>query len=106
MRNKRIIIAASINFNKFFFLDCEDGNVYVGTQNLLVDGEMMICVPEQPSTSEDESKDGMLRWLENYDFFFNPAFSTFAEEGNRSISLYPNMETFCTTAVTRGVQVC
>lgn len=41
-RKKRIIIAASSYLNKFFFLDCEDGNVYVGTRNLLVDGEMMI----------------------------------------------------------------
>jgi len=106
MRNNRIIIAASSNLNKFFFLDCEDGNVYVGTRNLLLDGEMMICVPEQPSTSEDESKDGMLRWLENYAHCLQSGiFHVRTEEGSRSISLYPNTEPFCTTAVTRGVQV-
>lgn len=106
-RKNRIIIAASSNLNKFFFLDCEDGNVYVGTRNLLVDGEMMVCVPEQPSTSEEESKDGMLRWLENYARSLQSGmFHVRTEEGSRSISLYPDTEPHCTTAVTRGVQVC
>lgn len=106
-RNNRLIIAASSNLNKFFFLDCDDGNVYVGTRNLLVDGEMMVCVPEQPSTSEEQSKDGMLRWLENFAHCLQSGiFHVRTEEGSRSISLYPDIEPYCTTAVTRGVQVC
>ena len=106
-RNRRIIIAASINLNKFFFLDCEDGNVYVGTRNLPVDGEMMVCVPEQASASEEESQDGMLRWLENYAHCLQSGmFQVRTEQGSQSISLYPDTEPYCTTAVTRGVQVC
>ncbi|KAG0608633.1 hypothetical protein M758_8G121000 [Ceratodon purpureus] len=105
-RNRRIIIAASINLNKFFFLDCEDGNVYVGTRNLPVDGEMMVCVPEQASASEEESQDGMLRWLENYAHCLQSGmFQVRTEQGSQSISLYPDTEPYCTTAVTRGVQV-
>lgn len=105
-RPNRIIIAASSNLNKFFFLDTDDGNVYVGTRNLLVDGEMMVCVPEQPNTSEEESKDGMLRWLENFAHCLQSGiFHVRTEEGSRSISLYPDIEPYCTTAVTRGVQV-
>ena len=106
-RNRRIIIAASSNLNKFFFLDCDDGNVYVGTRNLPVDGEMMVCVPEQAATSEEESRDGMLRWLENYARCLQSGmFHVRTEDGSRSISLYPDTEPYCTTAVTRGVQVC
>jgi F-box protein 3 len=106
-RNRRhVIIAASSNLNKFFFLDCEDGNVYVGTRNLLVDGEMMVCVPEQASGSEEEAQDGMLRWLEHYAHCLQSGmFHVRTEEGSRSISLYPETEPYCTTAVTRGVQV-
>ncbi|KAG0576337.1 hypothetical protein KC19_5G072400 [Ceratodon purpureus] len=106
-RNRRhVIIAASSNLNKFFFLDCEDGNVYVGTRNLLVDGEMMVCVPERASTSEEETQDGMLRWLEHYAHCLQSGiFHVRTEEGSRSISLYPETEPYCTTAVTRGVQV-
>lgn len=105
-RNRRINIAASSNLNKFFFLDSEDGNVYVGTRNLPVDGEMMVCVPEQASISEEESQDGMLRWLENYAHCLQSGMFHFrTEEGSRCISLYPDTEPYCTTAVTRGVQV-
>lgn len=102
----RIIIAASSNSNKFFFLDCDDGNVYVGTRNLLLDGEMMVCVPEQASKGEDESKDGMLRWLEWYaQGLQSGMFSVRTDEGSRSISLYPEIEPHCTRAITNGVQV-
>ena len=104
---KRVIIAASSNLNKFFFLDCDDGNVYVGTRNLLVDGEMMVCVPEQTSRIKEEAQDGMLRWLEWYAHCLQSGmFHVRTEEGSRSISLYPEIEPHCTTAVTRGVQVC
>ncbi|XP_024376803.1 F-box protein SKIP16 [Physcomitrium patens] len=105
-RNRRVIIAASSNLNKFIFLDCEDGNVYVGTRNLLLDGEMMACVPEQDGASDEESQDGMLRWLEHYAHCLQVGmFSVRTEEGSRSISLYPETEPYCNTAVTRGVQV-
>lgn len=81
--------------------------MYVGTRNLLVDGEMMVCVPEKASTSEEEAQDGMLRWLEHYAHCLQSGMVRVrTEEGSRSICLYPETEPYCTTAVTRGVQVC
>ena len=66
----------------------------------------MVCVPEQASEGEDESRDGMLRWLEWYaQGLQSGMFAVRTDEGSRSISLYPEIEPHCTTAITNGVQV-
>ncbi len=103
----RVIVAASSHLNKFFFLDCDDGNIYVGTRNLLIDGEMMLCVPTEGSEVGREPQDGMLRWLEGYaQALHTGMFHVRTEGGSGSISLYPETSPLCTAAVTRGVQVC
>ncbi|CAM6040896.1 unnamed protein product [Sphagnum compactum] len=102
----RVIVAASSHLNKFFFLDCDDGNIYVGTRNLLIDGEMMLCVPTEGSEVGREPQDGMLRWLEGYAQALHMGmFHVRTEGGSGSISLYPETSPLCTAAVTRGVQV-
>ncbi|KAJ7297210.1 hypothetical protein O6H91_Y072900 [Diphasiastrum complanatum] len=109
--SKRIIIAACCNLNKFFFLDCDDGMVYVGTRNLQTDGEMMSCAPFHVSNvlGDDESgfqKDAMLRWLEEYrNCLLNGTFHVHQDENMCSISLFPEDDSLCTEAVTCGVQV-
>lgn len=96
---KRLIVAASANMNKFFFVDCTDGMMYVGTKDA-VKGEMMPCVPVS------ENNDGMLRWLEEYrNRLLGGMYFVRNEDGVRSISLFPEKEPWCTEAVTQGVQV-
>ncbi len=103
----RVIVAASSHLNKFFFLDCDDGNIYVGTRNLLIDGEMMLCVPTEGSEVGREPQDGMLRWLEGYaQALHTGMFHVRTEGSSGSISLYPETFPLCTATVTRGVQVC
>lgn len=105
--SKHIVVAASCNMNKFFFLDCSDGQLYVGTKNLVVTGEMMPCVS---STLIDVAQqDAMLMWLEEYGRQLevgNFSVRKDGEDGNiRSISLFPEKEPLCSEAVTNGVQV-
>ncbi|KAI3700856.1 hypothetical protein L2E82_45497 [Cichorium intybus] len=76
-RHKYIVVAASSTYTeKIFFLDCVEGQLYVGTKNLL-----NIFIALKP--------DIKLR-----------------EEGNvRSISLFPEKAPLCSLATTGGVQV-
>ncbi|KAL3684641.1 hypothetical protein R1sor_002663 [Riccia sorocarpa] len=102
---KRIMIARSCNFGKFFFVDCNDGLVYVGTGRLEEDAEMMPCVPLQEPNSSP--KDGMLRWLENFSHCLQNGMYGVRQHdyGFRSISLFPLKEPSCTQAITYGLQV-
>ncbi|KAJ0753855.1 hypothetical protein HanPI659440_Chr09g0340461 [Helianthus annuus] len=78
-----------------FFLDCEVGQLYVGTRNLLSRGEMMPCVPNGLITSVHDSRSGsqqdaMLLWLEEHVRRLENGIIKLREEGNiQSISLFP-----------------
>ncbi|KAJ0888775.1 putative ApaG domain-containing protein [Helianthus annuus] len=94
-----------------FFLDCEVGQLYVGTRNLLSRGEMMPCVPNGLIASVHDSRrrsqqDAMLLWLEEHVRRLENGIIKLREEGNiRSISLFPEQSPTCSLATTYGVQV-
>lgn len=107
---KHIVIAASCNMNKmnkFFFLDCSDGQLYVGTKNLFATGEMMPCVAS--SLIDVAQQDAMLLWLEEYGRQLEVGNFSVHKDGKDSniwsISLFPEKEPLCSEAVTNGVQV-
>ncbi|GKC14420.1 F-box protein SKIP16 [Tanacetum coccineum] len=70
--NRYIMVASSLGFTeKLFFLDCEKGQLFVGTNNLVSSKELMPCVPNGLITSEHDSESGskqdaMLLWLEEH----------------------------------------
>lgn len=99
-----IIIAASVPLHKFFLLDCSNGSVHVGTARLVIDGDMINCVPSALGTTD--MQDAMLLWLEEYcTQLRNGMFSVQKTAGVCRISLFPEQEPLCTEAVTCGVQV-
>ncbi|MCO5587600.1 hypothetical protein L7F22_041549 [Adiantum nelumboides] len=101
---KWIIVAASFPLQKFFLLDCQDGSLFVGTRNLTTHGELMSCVP--PASEATDVQDSMLRWLEMYSSRLNSGMYTIQRfDGYDSISLYPELDPFCSEAVSNGVQV-
>lgn len=101
---RRVVIAASCHSLKVFFLDCDDGQVYVGTRNLQLTGEMIPCTPNQAGGAD--LKDGMLRWLEHYNHCLQTGmYNVRVEKGIRSISLFPVKEPLCSEAVTNRIQV-
>lgn len=102
--SKHTVVAASCYMNKFFFLDCSDGQLYVGTKNLAESGEMMPCVS---STLVDVAQqDAMLLWLEEYGRQLEAGLLSVRKDGDiRSITLFPEKEPLCSEAVTNGVQV-
>ncbi|XP_024996046.1 F-box protein SKIP16 isoform X1 [Cynara cardunculus var. scolymus] len=111
-RPKYIVMAASsTNTEKIFFLDCEEGQLFVGTRNLLTNREMMACVPKGLITSVHDSgsgcqQDGMLLWLEEHVRRLETGNIKVRKEGNiRSISLFPEQPPLCSVATTGGVQV-
>ncbi|KAJ0526446.1 putative ApaG domain, F-box-like domain superfamily, ApaG domain superfamily protein [Helianthus annuus] len=110
-RPKYIVTAVSAYNEKMFFLDCEVGQLYVGTRNLLSRGEMMPCVPNGLIASVHDSRSGsqqdaMLLWLEEHVRRLENGIIKLREEGNiRSISLFPEQSPTCSLATTYGVQV-
>ncbi|XP_076904065.1 F-box protein SKIP16-like [Bidens hawaiensis] len=110
-RPKYIVMAASYYTEKMFFLDCEVGQLYVGTKNLLRTREMMPCVPNELITSVHDSrnalqKDAMLLWLEEHVRRLENGIIKLREEENiRSISLFHEQPPVCSEATTCGVQV-
>ncbi|CAH1412235.1 unnamed protein product [Lactuca virosa] len=111
-KHKYIVVATSSTYTKkIFFLDCEEGQLYVGTKNLLVSREIMPCVPNGLITSIHDSKscfqqDGMFLWLEEHVHRLETGYIKVREEGNiRSISLFPEQLPLCSSATTGGVQV-
>lgn len=111
-RSKYVLVAASSTYSeKLFFLNCTNGQLYVGTRNLLTDGEMIPCVPHDlislgHELNSEQQQDAMLLWLEEHGRRLRRGFIKLSEEGNiRSINLFPEEPPLCSTAVTNGVQV-
>lgn len=112
-RSKYVVVAASSNRSnkKLFFLNCANGQLYVGTKNLLTDGEMMQCVPDSLIRSVhdyngDQHQDAMLLWLEEHGRRLENGIIKVREQENiRSISLFPEVPPLCSIEVTNGVRV-
>ncbi|OMP03941.1 hypothetical protein COLO4_10086 [Corchorus olitorius] len=111
-RSKYIVVAASsTSSEKLFFLNCNNGQLYVGTRNLPTDGEMIQCVPNQliryvHDLHGDQQQDAMLLWLEEHGRRLEDGIIKVREEEiGRIISLFPEIPPLCSTAVTNGVQV-
>ncbi|KAJ6419078.1 hypothetical protein OIU84_029226 [Salix udensis] len=106
-----VVAASSSHIGKFFFLNCSDGQLYVGTQNLPTDAEMMPCVPQAlispvHDLNSDQQQDAMLLWLEEHGRRLHNGNIKLLSEGNiKSISQFPEESPLCSTAVTSGVKV-
>lgn len=112
VRSKCVVVAASCTYSeKLFFLNCTSGQLYVGTRNLLDDGEMFPCVPNAlissvHDCSVDQQQDAMLLWLEEHGRRLENGIIKLRQEENlRSISQFPEESPFCSTAITNGVKV-
>lgn len=110
-RSNYIILAASYYSAKFFFLNCANGQLYVGTKNLMTDREMLPCVPRESinpmlDASNHLPLDALLLWLEEHSRRLHSGVIRIRESSSfRSISLYPEIPPLCSVAVTNGVQV-
>ncbi|KAJ8755116.1 hypothetical protein K2173_018914 [Erythroxylum novogranatense] len=111
-KNKYILVAASSTLSKkFFFLNCTNGQLYVATGNLLMDGDMLPCVPSALICSvhdlkSDNQQDAMLLWLEEHGRRLQSGAIKIREEVSvRSICQFPEEPPLCSTAVTNGVKV-
>ncbi|GLU04902.1 hypothetical protein SLE2022_220300 [Rubroshorea leprosula] len=111
-RSKYIVVAASLTFNeKLFFLNCTNGQLYVGTGKLSTDGEMIPCVPNSlirsvHDSSGDQHQDAMLLWLEEHGRRLESGIIKVREQEKiRSISLFPEVPPSCSIAVTNGVKI-
>ncbi|PIA25829.1 hypothetical protein AQUCO_10800053v1 [Aquilegia coerulea] len=103
-RSKYIVVAASSTYiEKLFFLNCITGQLYVGTNNLSTDGEMMPCVSVPPINQ----RDAMLLWLEEHGRRLQTGIIHLREEAGNvpRINLFPQPPPLCSTAVTNGVQI-
>lgn len=96
-RTKYIVVAASSTYNEklFFFLNCTNGQLDVGTRNLAKDEEMIPSVPKALIHSVHESngfqqQDAMLLWLEEHGRRLRNGIIKLREEGSiRYINLFP-----------------
>ncbi|KAK8307886.1 hypothetical protein V6Z11_D02G015700 [Gossypium hirsutum] len=111
-RSKCIVMASSFTFSrKVFFLNCTNGQLFVGTRKPLTDGEMIPCVPNTLIRSVhdlygEEQQDAMLLWLEEHGRRLENGIIKVHKEGDdRSINLFPEVPPLCVTTVTNGVQV-
>ncbi|XP_059632929.1 F-box protein SKIP16 [Cornus florida] len=111
-RSNYILVAASSTYyEKMFFLNCTNGQLYVGTKNLTDDGEMFPCVPNALISSVHDpggslQQDAMLLWLEEHVRRLQNGIIKLREEGKiRSINQFPEELPLCSTAVTNGVKV-
>ncbi|XP_042482582.1 F-box protein SKIP16 isoform X3 [Macadamia integrifolia] len=110
-RSKYIVVAASSTYGeKLFFLNCSNAQLYVGTKNLSIDGEMIACVPSTLINSVhnfhgNQQQDAMLLWLEEHGRRLHSGIIGLRGEGDvRSINLFPESPPLCSTAATNGVQ--
>lgn len=111
-KSKCIVVAASSTYNgKFFFIDCADGQLYVGTKKL-IKGETLQCVPPRLISSSvhdyssDQQQDAMLLWLEEHLLRLQNGILKIREEGDvRFLCQFPEKSPLCSTAVTNGVKV-
>ncbi|WOL04131.1 hypothetical protein Cni_G12852 [Canna indica] len=108
-RSKYVVVAASYYGQKFFFLNCDNDQLYVGTRNLAEDGEMMPCVPQdliRQTVSHNMPQDAFLLWLEEHSRRLQSGMiKTRKIRNRRSICLFPEIPPYCSVAVTNGVQV-
>ncbi|KAF6162244.1 hypothetical protein GIB67_008373 [Kingdonia uniflora] len=111
-RNKYIVVAVSSTYReKLFFLNCMNGQLYVGTRNLSSDGEMIPCVSfplisSVHDTKSCEQQDAMLLWLEEHGRRLNNGIIGLRVEGkHRSINLFPETSPLCSIAITNGIKV-
>ncbi|WOH11629.1 hypothetical protein DCAR_0831119 [Daucus carota subsp. sativus] len=109
---KYVVVAASTTESeKYFFLNCANGQLYVGTRNLFQDREMLPCVPPElihsiHDAGDCQQQDAMLLWLEEHIRRLESGMIKVRVENNiRSINLFPEEPPLCSTAVTNGVQV-
>lgn len=106
-----VVAASSTESEKFFFLNCTDGQLYVGTRNLFQEEEIIPCVPpglirSVHDVGDCQQQDAMLLWLEEHIRRLESGMIKVREENKtRSINLFPEQSTLCSTAVTNGVQV-
>ncbi|RDY12675.1 F-box protein SKIP16, partial [Mucuna pruriens] len=111
-RSKFVLVASSSTDNeKLFFLNCTNGQLYVGTRDLHTDKDIIPCVPHDlislhQELNTEEQQDAMLLWLEEHGRRLEHGFIKLQDEVNgRSISLFPEEPPLCSTAVTNGVKV-
>ncbi|KAJ1410493.1 F-box-like domain superfamily [Sesbania bispinosa] len=109
-RSKYVLVAASSTYNdKLFFLNCTNGQLYVGTRDLSTNRDLIPCVPHNLISYElngEQQQDAMLLWLEEHGRRLQHGIIKLHEEGNdKSINLFPEETPLCSTAVTNGVQV-
>ncbi|KAK1410763.1 hypothetical protein QVD17_37302 [Tagetes erecta] len=111
-RIKHIVMASSCTYSsKMFLLDCEVGQLYVGTKTFSSTREMMPCVPSGLITSVHDLRNGpqqdaMLLWLEEHVRRLENGIIKLRKERNvRGISLFPEQPPICSLATTCGVQV-
>ncbi|XP_015887009.2 F-box protein SKIP16 isoform X1 [Ziziphus jujuba] len=111
-KSKYVAVACSSTVDeKFFFLNCFNGQLYVGTQNLPHYGEMIPCVPDELIRSVhdcngDQQQDATLLWLEEHVRRLESGIIKLCEYGNiKCISLFPEETPLCSTAITNGVKV-
>ncbi|XP_075487671.1 F-box protein SKIP16-like isoform X1 [Primulina tabacum] len=109
---KYIVVAASATYSeKSFFLNCISGQLFVGTRNLVKDGEMLPCVPDALINSVHDPKgsqqqDAMLLWLEEHGRRLQDGIIGVCQERKlRRINLFPEKAPICSSAVTNGVKV-
>lgn len=108
--SKLIVVAVSYFVEKLFFLNCGNGQLFVGTKNLTV-GEMLPCVPQAsvrlaPGDSNGVSQDAMLLWLEEHTRCLQSGLFRLREFHKRKmICLFPEASPSCSVAVTNGVKV-
>ncbi|KAG9152604.1 hypothetical protein Leryth_021930 [Lithospermum erythrorhizon] len=110
-KSNYVVVAASLFNEKIFFLNCNNGQLYVGTRNLITDGEMIPCVPKELISSihgvkGSHPQDAMLLWLEEHAHRLQSGVVKVRQEKKfRSINLFPEDLPLCSTAVTNGVKV-
>ncbi|KAJ0973026.1 hypothetical protein J5N97_020985 [Dioscorea zingiberensis] len=108
---KRIVVAASYYYEKWYFLDCGDGQLYVGTRNVSVNAETIPCVPQaliRPwvDANCDVVQDGFLLWLEEHFRRLQSGMIRVRKfMDSRAINLYPELPPSCSVAITNGVKV-
>lgn len=110
--SKFVLVAASSTLRrKLFFLNCSNGQLYVGTNKLRSEKDIIPCVPQDlislhQESNGEEQQDAMLLWLEEHGRRLEHGFIKLCEnEYGRSINLFPEEPPFCSTAVTNGVKV-
>lgn len=111
-RAKYIVVAASATYSeKVFSLNCSNGQLYVGTRNLVTTGEMIPCVPETLISSVHDSRgsqkqDGMLLWLEEHSRRLQDGIIKVRQERKiRSVNQFSEQPPLCSCAITNGVKV-